>query len=168
MENSRLDNENFAVIDGENYTDSSPLLLHNGSPPPMTFPICSLLVAELLTLLALALVSLYAAFAISATSLLHWNLKVLYMCQTLAGGFHAVGRLYALGAFVFGLGANVAGGSFDRAGPALGMTLSLYITPMLIGERIAATLLFTRYERCANKPVMLFVAFAAVRSNSQG
>jgi len=56
----------------------------------------------------------------------------------------------------------MVGGLVNSIGPSLGLTFSLYLTPMLIGERIAATLLFRRYERCANKHILLLVVFMAV------
>lgn len=133
------------------------------APPVTVVPdkifLYSSLSLETLTILLLVIASCYTLRAVTNTALLHWNLKVLYLTQALAGYIHTVGRLYGIVAFVAGQ-SGPAGGAVDHSIQSIATNLSLYMAPLLIGERITATLCYRNYEKSRRRHFIVFLVVA--------
>lgn len=122
--------------------------------------------AETTTIFLLAIVSGYTFRAVCSTSLLHWNLKALYVAQTVVScavygpcRLYCIitWRLFGIDGSSYGLGAT----TLERAGPYFAVTLSTYLTPLLICERIVATRFVSSYE-ASKRPYVIVGAMAAV------
>lgn len=132
------------------------------------------ILAETFVLLLLIPVSTYTLRAVCRTSLLHWNLKVLYVCQMISGAaFYAPGRIYSMvttwwlmaeKSWSYGMGSTV----LVRAGPMFAITLTTYLTPMLICERMVATRMARTYEQSRRHyPVLACVLVVVALSGLQ-